>query len=185
MDNEARLVCRIQKSGSRTDADALVHRYYDEIYVYVWRQTSNKDIALDLTQEIFMAALRAIHLYDPKRSGFRTWLYRIATNKLTDTFRSRVTQQKWMTETIKQADITDPRDFFRQIESRELLSKLQARVNEMDMDSQRIFRLKCFGEHTFAQIAAILDMPEATIKSRYYRLIRILREEFEDEYKNA
>ena len=185
MENEARLIRRIQKNGSRTDADALVRQYYDEIFVYVWRQTSDKDIALDLAQEIFMAALRAIRLYDPRKAGFRTWLYSIATNKLTDTYRSRATKREWMLEKTGQDSIADPRDSFRQIESRELLAKLQTRVNEMDIDSQRIFRLKCFGEQTFAQIAVILDMSEAAVKSRYYRLIKILREEFGDEYDNA
>jgi RNA polymerase sigma-70 factor (ECF subfamily) len=176
LDSEAQAIRRIQKNGSRADADALVRRYYDEIFVYVWRQASDRDMALDLTQEIFMAALRAIHLYNPRRAGFRTWLYRIATNKLTDAFRSRAARREWVLAPDEQADIEDPQSFVRQIESRELISKLQARVNDMDMDSQRIFRLKCFGEHTFAQIAAMLDMPEATVKTRYYRLINILRE---------
>ena len=142
-------------------------------------------MALDLAQEIFMAALRAIRLYDPQQATFRTWLYSIATNKLTDTFRSRAKKREWILESNEQDSIADPRDFFRQMESRELLAKLQTRVNEMDLDSQRIFRLKCFGEQTFAQIAVLLDMSEATVKSRYYRLLKVLRKEFEDEYDNA
>jgi len=104
---------------------------------------------------------------------------------LTDTFRSRAKKREWILESNEQDSIADPRDFFRQMESRELLAKLQTRVNEMDLDSQRIFRLKCFGEQTFAQIAVLLDMSEATVKSRYYRLLKVLRKEFEDEYDNA
>ena len=45
---------RIQKRGSKRDADKLIHAYYDEIYRYAWRQTGNKETAMDLTQEIFI-----------------------------------------------------------------------------------------------------------------------------------
>lgn len=185
MDNEARLIRRLQRSGSRLDADTLTRRYYDEIYVYVWRQTSDRELALDLTQEVFMAALRALPLYDPKRAGFRTWLYRIATNKLVDAFRSRAARPDYVSELSEPPDVSESRDFFQEMASRAMLDQVRARVDEMDMDSQRIFRLKCFGEHTFAQIADMMSMPEATVKTRYYRLIKTLREEFGDEPHDA
>lgn len=61
---------------SRTAADELIRSYYDEIYRFVYRQVGSKDDAMDLTQSIFIAMLRALPGYREERASFRTWLYR-------------------------------------------------------------------------------------------------------------
>lgn len=58
--------------------------YYDEIYIFVLRQIDDEDAALDLTQDIFIAVLQSISAYKREVASFRTWLYRIATNKIID-----------------------------------------------------------------------------------------------------
>ncbi|WP_158301706.1 RNA polymerase sigma factor [Paenibacillus mesophilus] len=87
---ELRLIKKIRRSGDRAATDELVRHYYDEIYCFVRKQISNADVALDLTHEIFISVLRTIGHYDARRGAhFRTWLYRIAANKVVDWFRSR------------------------------------------------------------------------------------------------
>lgn len=70
-------------------ADTLVRTYYDEIYAFVYRQVGDREDAMDLTQESFIAALRSLHTYDAQKSGFRTWLYHIVTYKVIDMRRKR------------------------------------------------------------------------------------------------
>ena len=84
MEHESKWIRDIQRSGSHQAAERLVERYYDEIYVFTYRQTGHKEDAMDLTQSIFLAVLRALPSYDPKKASFRTWLYRIAANKVID-----------------------------------------------------------------------------------------------------
>ena len=84
MDGESGLIRRIQRYGSRKAADLLVRGYYEEIYVCVCRQVGNREDAMDLTQEIFIAALQSIGRYDSKKSAFRTWLHAIAAHKVID-----------------------------------------------------------------------------------------------------
>ena len=80
---------RIEKAkrGSRAAAEELIRRYYDEIYRYAFRQTGQKETAMDITQEIFIAGLQSLPYYDEKKAGFRTWIYRIATHKIIDSRR--------------------------------------------------------------------------------------------------
>lgn len=181
MDEEMRLIRKIQRTGDRAAADMLVRNYYDEIYRYVYKQTSDKHTAMDLTQNIFISMLQSIPNYEGKKAGFRTWLYRIATNKTIDYFRRRTAERKRILD-IADIDIPDEAEFTQQIDIRDLLSRLQDYINSLEMDLQQIFRLKFFGEYTFVQIAAALSLPESTIKSKYYRLLKTLREEFKDEY---
>ncbi|MFT4146224.1 MAG: RNA polymerase sigma factor [Mobilitalea sp.] len=181
MDEELRLIRKVQRTGDRVAADALLRKYYDEIYRYVYKQTSDKHIAMDLTQNIFISVLRTISSYDNKHAGFRTWLYRIATNKTIDYFRSRATERKHIFN-IEDVEIVDETEFIHQLEIKDLLSKMQAYINSLEVNLQQIFRLKFYGEYTFIQIASLLSLPEATVKSKYYRLLKNLREEFKDEY---
>lgn len=85
---ERGLIRKIKLFGSSKDADTLVRMYYDEIYYFVVRQINDRDSAYDLTQEIFISMLRSIGSYREKLASFRTWLYRIAENKVID-FRRR------------------------------------------------------------------------------------------------
>ena len=72
MEQESKWIRDIQRGGSRPAAERLVERYYDEIYVFVYRQTGHKEDAMDLTQSIFLAVLRALPSYDPKKAAFRS-----------------------------------------------------------------------------------------------------------------
>ena len=84
MEQEQKWIKAIQRRNSRDAAEQLIRSYYDEIYRFVCRQTGSKEDAMDLTQSIFIAVLRALPGYRAERASFRTWLYRIAANKVID-----------------------------------------------------------------------------------------------------
>ena len=92
MEQEQKWIRDIVRHGSKKAADALVRAYYDDIYTFVYRQTGNREDAMDLTQESFLAALRSLHAYDAKKAGFRTWMYHIASHKVIDMRRKRKVQ---------------------------------------------------------------------------------------------
>ena len=181
MDGEKRLIYKIQRTGDRVAADTLIRQYYDEIYRYIYKQTSDEHTAMDLTQNIFVSMLKSISVYDRRKSTFRTWLYRIATNKTIDYFRSRRIESTHICH-IEGMEIPYEDMFFSQIETKFLLSQVQEYVNLLDVTQQHIFRLKFFGEYTFEQIAVCMSLPESTVKSKYYRLLKSLKEEFKDDY---
>lgn len=183
MEEESRLIRRIQRTGNKTDADVLIRKYYDEIYIYVFKQTSDKEIAMDLTQEIFISVLKSINNYNRKLSGFRTWLYRIATNKTIDHLRRSNTGKTFLN--VDELDIPDETEFSKQMGTKFIIHRLQAYVNTMEADKQQIFRLKYFAEYTFIEISGILSLPESTVKSKYYRMLKQIREEFRYEYSDA
>jgi RNA polymerase sigma-70 factor (ECF subfamily) len=179
--NELRLIKKIQRSGDRAAADELVRHYYDQIYVFVKKQLSQHDVALDLTQEIFISMLRTIHHYDKRKgAAFRTWLYRIASNKLADWFRSRAYRNMTETKPIDDVEAADDADFVQMLENSEFTERVCAFVGGLASDTQTIFRLHIFGGHTFLDISKILGMAEGSVKSRYYRLIQLLGKEFAD-----
>ena len=175
MEQENKWIRDIQRGGSRQAAERLVELYYNEIYAFVYRQTGQKEDAMDLTQNIFLAILRAIPSYDPKKAAFRTWLYRIATNKVIDVRR----QSRPAATPLDEMEIPVQEDFVSQIHNRDLLERIETYVSSLDPAVQSVFRLRLYGERSFGEIAAALGQSEATVKSQYYRLLGRIREEFD------
>lgn len=174
MEQERKWIKAIQRHGSAQAADQLIRAHYDEIYRFAYRQTGHKEDAMDLTQEIFLAVLRALPTFDGRRAAFRTWLFRIATNKSIDARR----RAKPPALDLEDQDLPAETDFAAQVEDRLLLEAIEAYVSALDPQTQAVYRLRLYGEKTFPEIAAILDQPEAAVKAKYYRLMGRLRKEF-------
>ncbi len=172
---EQQWIREIQRKGSRKAADSLIRAYYDEIYRFVYRQTGQKEDAMDLTQSVFLAMLRALPGYQPEKAAFRTWLYRIATNKVIDARRKK--RLEFLP--LEDVEIPDREDFSLQIQDRSQLAQIEDYVSGLDPQLQAVFRLRLYGERSFQEIAAALGEPETTVKTRYYRLLSKLRKEFD------
>ncbi|WP_297133851.1 RNA polymerase sigma factor [Terrisporobacter sp.] len=178
MDKDLRLIKKIKKRNSRSAADELISNYYKEIYIYVFKQTSDKETSMDITQEIFISMLKSLDSFDENKSSFRTWLYRIATNKVVDYFRSKNYKYTNLIETIEDKQIEDITDFTVNLEHKEDVEKIQEIVNKLSSEHQEIFRLKIFLQATFLEISKILELSESTVKTKYYSIIKKIKKEF-------
>ena len=174
MEEEQKWIRDIQRRGSRQAADKLVRAYYDEMYRFAYRQLGHKEDALDLTQTIFLAVLRALPSFDGRKASFRTWMYRIAAHKAIDC-RRKVQGNILL---LEETGTPDQTDFAAQIQDRDLLDRMEEYISRLDPDTQAVYRLRLYGERTFPEIAAVLGQPEAAVKTRYYRLMARLRKEF-------
>lgn len=180
---ERKLIRKIKLFGSSKDADALVKLYYDEIYYFVARQMNDKDTAYDLTQEIFISMLHSIGSYQEKLASFRTWLYRIAANKIIDYRRKNILKMIPLEEEEIIGELeTGQVDYIEYLAQKQLLSQIECYVSAFRTDVQQIFRLHLYGEQTFEEIAILIGIPESSVKSKYYRLLKQIRKEFNNEY---
>lgn len=184
---ERKWIRKIKLFGSSKDADSLVRFYYDEIYIFVARQTNDKETAGDLTQDIFVSMLHSISSYQENLSSFRTWLYRIATNKIIDYRRKSMPDMVSLdnTDEILLTNHLIDSDFEKKLAQSELLGKIEVYISSFQTDIQQIFRLHIFGEQTFREIADLIQIPEETVKTKYYRLIKQIRREFYEEYRET
>ena len=84
VENELKLIDIIQKKSNREATNTIIKGYYKEIHMYIFKQLSDKEISLDITQEVFINMIKSIDTYDKKKCSFRAWLYKIASNKIID-----------------------------------------------------------------------------------------------------
>lgn len=170
---------RLKRSGDAEAASSLVRAYYREVAVFVSRQLAGDHAAEDVTQEVFVAALRYIGGFDERKASFRTWLYRIATNKVIDHLRGR---RVWsdLPDNADVVDVTASVDLAEVLADREVAVRLHAAVATLPARAQQVIRLRLFSDSTFAEVADALGVPEATAKTSYYRALTRLRGELSD-----
>ena len=181
MDNDKRLIKKIKKKSDMVAANELISKYYKEIYSYVYKQTVDKELSMDLTQEIFISILKSINSYNEKKASFRTWLYKIATYKLIDYYRSKYYKYNVMAASIDDFDIYDEEDIEITVENKEDVDEIIGIVSRLDIVDQQVFRLKLFSDYTFLEISSVLDIPESTAKTKYYSILKKIRRDFEVE----
>ncbi|MBW3088883.1 sigma-70 family RNA polymerase sigma factor [Bifidobacterium sp. 82T24] len=201
MTDDLRLIRRIVRRGSRRAADELVRAHYDAVFAFVWRQIGDRQQAMNLTQETFIAMLGALATYDSGKASFTTWLYRIAAYKVIDVRRRRGVPTVPLPEgpgaragggdSAADAadgggappDIADERmpDPASLLAHRDLLNRIEDRVRDFDPAVQETYRLHLYAGQTFTEIAAVTGAPESTVKARWFRLMKTIRKEFGDE----
>ena len=177
---QEQLLIRKVKSRDRRAADKLIQRYYNEIYVYVFRRTCDKEQAMDLTQEIFLAMLHSIGRYDPDKASFRTWLYRIASHKVIDWFRGSEYQKVQQRTSLEEIDVEplETLDLEKLVTDKAFAEQILRWLKHQDEALETLIRLRVYGEKTFDEIAEVLNLPVSTVKTRYYTTLKAVRKEF-------
>ncbi len=164
----------IQKAlaGSESSWGKLVKRYQAEIYNHALRMTVIEADAHDLMQEIFLAVFRSLPGFrgDAK---FRTWLYRIASNRSIDYLR----RKKLPTADIDVNAITENHQLEASTDNDKLQDLLQQQqsnqiilqfMNRLPVEYRCILELKFYQQFTFEEISQQLGIPSNTVKTRFY-----------------
>jgi RNA polymerase sigma-70 factor, ECF subfamily len=155
-------------SRGSTDAfDELFSRYKQPIFGFFRRRLRDPAEAEELTQETFLALLRASH-YEPSAT-FRTYLYAIGFNIL------RAHRRKSEFRAMFHGDGREGREpAVRNTMDTDLW--LRDAVNRLELIDREILLLREFEQLTYAEIAALLGLPLNTVRSRLFRARTALRE---------
>ncbi|MDZ5044228.1 sigma-70 family RNA polymerase sigma factor, partial [Clostridium perfringens] len=149
--------------------------YYKEIFAYVFRQTSNEELSKDLTQEIFISMLKSLGGFDDEKASFRTWLYKIASNKIIDNYRSTYYKYVTVVDEFEEGLVGYENDLEESFQIKEDAKEILEIINTLNTSIQQILRLKIFGGMTFLEIASLIDMSESTVKTKYYSSIKKIK----------
>lgn len=161
--------------------EALIERYHDEIYTYLWRLLGgNADEAEDLTQETFLRAYQAFSRLRPN-SNYRAWLYKIATNSAYSAFR------RWKRE--REAGYSDfadveeyeaPDDAVERLDDlviqQETLEAIKEAINALPPKQRTAVLLRYLQGLDYSEIAQVLDCSEDSARANVYQALRRLRQ---------
>jgi RNA polymerase sigma-70 factor, ECF subfamily len=158
----------------------VVRNYMKPAYFAALGLVGNREDALDLSQEAFVRAYRAISRFDPDKRFF-TWYYRILRNLCMNYLRDRGRHRQVQFES--EFELTAPRaagdaDHEPSVlaERNELVERLWAVMGGMKAEYREILMLREIEGCSYAEIAARLDVPPGTVMSRLHHARRDLKE---------
>jgi RNA polymerase sigma factor (sigma-70 family) len=162
--------------------DVFFVRHSRAIVSYLWRQTGNQDVALDLTSEAFAVALESVGRFDPAKGDARGWLFGIAKITMLSTYRKQQSEQSARRRLGLTVDGFSDEDW-EQAEAR-IDASLPNIVDGLE-DLPRAERLaviaRILDERDYSEIAASEQATEAAIRQRVKRGLGRLRKRAERE----
>lgn len=172
-ETDRQLVQRVQQ-GDKGAFDLLVRSYQARVAAIISRYVSDYHEVLDLVQETFVKAYRALDGFRGE-SAFYTWLYRIAVNTAKNFLESRGRRPQGTVdadeaERLEGApqlrEIGSPE---RQLQREELYQVLQQAIASLPEELRAALLLREFDGLSYEDIAKILDCPIGTVRSRIFR----------------
>ncbi len=165
--------------GDTLAFNRLVLKWEQTVYNVALRMLQNRDEATEAAQEVFLLAYKNIRRFR-QDAKFSTWLYRIAVNHCVSQARQR---PPGLHVSLDSDDATAaPAQQLRTGETQEgelLRAENRTRVHTalsfLPPEQRAVIELKFFQELTFEDIAAVLQVPLSTIKSRLYAGMEILK----------
>jgi RNA polymerase sigma-70 factor (ECF subfamily) len=157
------------RSGERSALTFLVQAHQRSVYSLALRMLGTRDLAEDLTQEVFMQMNGNLRTIESNRHlGF--WLRQVTTHRAIDQLRRRARVQ--MTSLDE-----EPQLFSAEEDSDPLLQRhLQALLAELSPPARAVSLLRYQEDLDPAEIARTLDMPLNTVKSHLKRSLDSMRE---------
>jgi len=178
---DADLVISAQKGDTRA-FDELVRRYRDKVYRLSFKILRNEDDAAEALQDAFLSAYRGLRNFKAE-STFSTWLFRITTNASLMKYRKRRDNVVSLEQSQNPSDgaealqlpdwSTQPLDELLDSETRQVMEEGKAQLDE---DLRTVFTLRDEEGLSNAEVAEILDLSVAAVKSRLHRARIALRD---------
>lgn len=183
---EAELIKRA-KHGDSAAYGELVSWHYDGVIRVVYHLCGDAQVAQDAAQDAFIRAWSKLGEYQP-RGPFRSWVYRIAANAALDALRRKPGERLDDGEGPGSLTERTPGPEAAYLE-KERAQALQAAVRALPAAARAVLVLREYGELSYEEIAAALDIPAGTVMSRlsYARgrlreLLRAYQRETERDY---
>ena len=176
------LINRAQ-AGDKSAFNALIRKHEVRAYQYAFRLTRNPEEAADIVSDGFVRVYNALHNFK-SHSAFTTWLYRILTNCYLDARKKEKSRQTTSLESVIQTadgemerQVEDPGlSPYDDVERTERERSVETAVSQLPEYQRAMIVMYHAESMTYEEIAAALDLPVGTVKSRLNRARLSLKE---------
>lgn len=160
--------------------EAVVLQFQRPLAQYLFRFVFREDVALDLTQETFVKAFQNLHRYDPVRP-FSTWIFSIASNLAKDHLRkvTRVAEVPLEEELEVESDCRRPDH---RLDASELGRAIEESIAALPLNYREPLVLRHTAGLSIEEIAQVLGVTEAVVKTRLFRARAKLQESLGKEW---
>lgn len=174
-DHLDRLVLRM-KRGERKATEEIYEKLVGKVFGFCMNRVRQRDIAEDLTQDIFLKLIDNVGTFDKKRGNFYVWFWRLARNTVVDHYRRRKESSF-----IDVGDENVERVVYEEKFSLDVkfeLERLGNFIGELSEEEKSFFELRYVSELSYGEIAEILEKSEGALRVMGVRLRKKIKEKF-------
>ena len=150
----------------------LYDKYFEKIYRYIAVKVGDRMDAEDITQQVFLKAIKSISSFKWKGFPFSSWLFRIAHNQVVDYLRKKKKQSTFALDDNVLASKDDPEAM---LEQKLNLEQLATATKKLTSAQQEVISLRFAGELPIAQVAKVMGKSEGAVKALQHSAIVSLR----------
>jgi len=162
--DDAALVDEIHRR--RPEAVEVLWRRHSSAVLGVARRVTNSPTAAEeVLQEVFLRLWRAPERFDATRGALRSFLLMEANGRAIDSIRSDVSRRGLETRTQPRVT-TDADPVAAEVWDTAMADHLRDALDSLPDGEREAIELAYYGHHPYKEVAAILGVPEGTIKSR-------------------
>lgn len=167
------------RAGDQAAFGLLIETYQRPVFALTYRMLGDLSEAEDAAQETFLRAYSRLDQYDPGRK-FSTWLFSIANYHCIDRLRKRRVQFVGLDESpvvfSLESESSQPEAETLAVEQAE---EMQALVNQLEPEYRTPLVLRYWNDCSYQEIADVMDISVAAVKSRLFRARKKLAELYE------
>jgi RNA polymerase sigma factor (sigma-70 family) len=178
LDEEA-LVAAIA-AGDASAFGVLYRTHLPVVLRWCLRQTGNREVAADLSAEVFAAALSSAYRYRSAQGSVLAWLLGIARNKLLESRRRRRVADSARRRLHQEPLLLTDADLDRVEELASLDEEVMARVLALPTALRDALTSRVVQERSYEQIASELRCSESVVRQRVSRALKTLRSQLEE-----
>lgn len=182
MQDEERLVRRAQQEP---EAFAQIYEeYFDKIYRYIVIRIGSEAEAEDLTQQVFLNALKSISSFKWRGVPFSAWLYRIAHNQVVDHLRKKTKHATESLDGMVKAVVSDDNPQM-ELERKVEIEQVLLATERLTKAQREVISLRFASELSVAEAARVMGKSEGAIKALQHSAIVTLRKALISESENG
>jgi RNA polymerase sigma-70 factor (ECF subfamily) len=165
------------RAGETHAGEVLVGRYSVPLLRYLQRLTGSNHLAEELHQQTWVSVLDHLDRFDPGSSsgGFKAWLFRIATNKSNDLWRSRG-REKSAKEGLSMVRDEEVPHAGSRLEGNEQVNRLLNAIQQLPEPQREVLLLRYYSDLKFTEIADMLGCPLNTALGRMHKAMLKLKQ---------
>lgn len=172
LNNEEYIVERAVQ-GDQGAFTQLYDLYFNKVYKYMYFRIRRQVESEDLTQEVFIKALKAIESYKPGKTPFAAWLFRIAHNQMIDFVRKKDKVQSTSLEEV--TTVVGSENPVADAERSMEIAELSAAIEELPPAQQEVISLRFIAELSISEVSKIAGKSEGTVKALQFNATASLR----------
>ncbi len=158
------------------ELEQLYREIYPKLVAYFYANTSSREAAEDLAQDVFYAALRGARSF-AGRSSVATWLFGMARNKLNRYYRSKRYKARLADKLANSAAPVRETGPEEEVVRNELQRRLLDAIRRLEEPQRDIVLLRLYGELSFREIGELAGISEQHARVIFYRAkLKLLKE---------